>query len=380
MLLLLIACVRGPVVDPEALAASRVDPAALERLVAAAEASGSDSLYVAQGGHVLVDWERRDAPLETMSVTKTVVGLAVAILADEGRLSLEDPVSRFFAEWSDGPTAAVTVRHLVEHTSGLRPYTHGWPLVVRLDVVRTALDSPLQGEPGAAWEYNNNAVNLLGAVVARAAGQPLDRFVARRIFLPLGIERWEWRRDRFGHALGMAGLRLRPDDLEKIGRLLLRQGSWEGEQLVPGWWFTDVLAAPPGERTEHLLWVVPEARCVIGEDLLLDWAAAGADLAFVSRVGALAADGPVGIGELMEALGGREALNVAFLEHLPPDADHCRVDYRTIGYAATGYLGQYVVVVPEDELLVIRQRRWSPLAGRRAWMPGWWRLLRALAR
>lgn len=129
------------------------------------------------------------------SVSKHFTAFAVALLAEEGRLSLDDDVRKHLPELPDFGRK-ITVRHLIHHTSGLRDQ---WELLAmagwRLDDVITQEhilkmvrhQQELNFEPGEEYLYSNTGYTLLAAIVERVSGQPLREFTAERIFRPLGM-------------------------------------------------------------------------------------------------------------------------------------------------------------------------------------------------
>lgn len=162
----------------------RVDEAALERLAEAAGKSHSAALVVLRGGELIGSWhaggERR--PIEAMSVTKSILNLAVGRLVTLDLVdSLDTPVHAFFPEWNDGPYSGITVRHLLNHTSGLESPMPTDPIYASDDFVRFALESDLVASPGQEMVYNNNATNLLAGLVGEAAGRRLDRFLDEQL-------------------------------------------------------------------------------------------------------------------------------------------------------------------------------------------------------
>lgn len=129
------------------------------------------------------------------SLSKQFTGFAIQLLAQEGKLSLDDPVKKYVPQLQvEGPP--ITIRHLLHHTSGLRDQ---WDLLVlaglRLDDTITENDvlglvfqqKHLNFQPGADHLYSNTGYTLLGQVVHRASGQRLAAFAQERIFTPLGM-------------------------------------------------------------------------------------------------------------------------------------------------------------------------------------------------
>lgn len=240
-----------PALLPEASSARRtepprrcVDPAALDALVAAAARAQSDTLLVVQDGVPLVDKrfgrEARGQPLdpgpiETRSLTKGIVALGVLGLIADGKVrSLDVPLSEFFPEFRDGPRATITLRHVLTHTTGLRhATTDADALNAEADRLAYARSLPVVEPPGSTFSYSNEACQLLSGVFPAAAGEPVDSYVARRIFAPLGIAEAPWKRDRSGTPQTYYGVALRARDLAKIGQLLLDEGVFEGRRVLP---------------------------------------------------------------------------------------------------------------------------------------------------
>ena len=96
-----------------------------------------------------------------MSATKSVVALAIVLLLDEGKLaSLDEPVSNIFAEWKQGRKRDITVRMLLDHTSGLQNVANaGEELEAAPDLVKLALAAELSSDPGTTFSYNTKATN-----------------------------------------------------------------------------------------------------------------------------------------------------------------------------------------------------------------------------
>ena len=127
------------------------------------------------------------------SVSKQFTAAAVLILQQDGKLHLDDPVSKYLGGVSGGRD--ITIRELLEHTSGLRDY---WPQdFVPVEMTRpVALPAllaewagkPLDFKPGTDWQYSNTGYAVAGAIVQRVSGEPLMSFLRQHIFAPLHMD------------------------------------------------------------------------------------------------------------------------------------------------------------------------------------------------
>jgi CubicO group peptidase (beta-lactamase class C family) len=145
-----------------------------------------------------------DTIFEAGSVSKQFTAAAVLLLVRDGKLTLDDPVRKYLPEVPDYG-APLTIRHMLNHTSGLRDWgsvesVAGWPRTTRaythehvLDIVsrQRALNFP----SGTRWSYSNTGFNLAAILVSRVSGMPFPEFTRTRIFEPLGMSRTSWRDD-----------------------------------------------------------------------------------------------------------------------------------------------------------------------------------------
>ena len=129
------------------------------------------------------------------SISKQVTAYAVALLAEDGRLTLDDDVRRYVPELPDYGHV-ITIRHLIQHTSGLRDQWQllkyaGWrddDVITQRDVLRiVSRQQGLNFTPGAEWLYSNTGYTLLGVIIERVSGKPLRVFAHERIFAPVGM-------------------------------------------------------------------------------------------------------------------------------------------------------------------------------------------------
>jgi len=132
-----------------------------------------------------------DTVFEIGSVTKQITAAAVMLLVEDGKLALNDSITKHLtglpASWR-----AITVRHLLTHTSGVKNYTGlpGFELSKRMkrdDFIKMIASLPLNFAPGDSWSYGNTPYNLLGHIIEVVSGESYWQFVAARIFRPLGM-------------------------------------------------------------------------------------------------------------------------------------------------------------------------------------------------
>lgn len=239
----------------------------LDAALAAPEAEGIHAVLVARDGLLVYErylegddeiWGRRKAGVvfgpdslhDLRSITKSVVSLLYGIALAEGTVPApETPLLDAFPEYGDlaedPARRAITVHHALSMTMGTEwsedlPYSDPKNSEIAMnrapDSLRFVLDRPLAAEPGAAWTYNGGATEVLGGLIARGNGDDLARFARERLFAPLGIARFEWITDYYGRPHAASALRLRPRDTLKFGQLVLTDGLWDGQRIVPEDW------------------------------------------------------------------------------------------------------------------------------------------------
>jgi D-alanyl-D-alanine carboxypeptidase len=134
-----------------------------------------------------------DHVLRIGSVTKQFTSAAILMLAEEGKLAVSDPITKFLPDY---PTQAktITIEHLLTHTSGIQSYTDmpAWRGKWRQDMTPAEIvdlfkNEPMQFAPGEKWRYNNSGYILLGAIIEKVSGKKYADFVQERIFTPLGM-------------------------------------------------------------------------------------------------------------------------------------------------------------------------------------------------
>jgi len=241
-----------------------------------------------------------DEPADVFSVTKSVLSTVVALAARDGELGLDETLGKLLGDRVRPDRARATVRHVLEMTGG----AHADDPILDIDEIQASpagwvdqlLARPQERPPGAAFSYDNGSAHELSAALAARLG-PVDDYAARRIFRPLGIDRWHWPRDPEGVAWGYGGLELsalalarlgeawRTDELD-LGVLLIEAttrrtagGPPENRPYGRMFWIDEVAGLPAffagGYAGQHVL-VVPSAGLTLvttGDEsrLLPDW-------------------------------------------------------------------------------------------------------------
>jgi CubicO group peptidase (beta-lactamase class C family) len=152
-----------------------------------------------------------DMQLRLGSITKQFTSTAILMLVDEGKIRLDDDITRFLPDY---PTRGkrITVDQLLNHTSGIASYTGrpGFMEHIKEDMPVSAMidtfkNEPLDFEPGSRYKYNNSGYFLLGAIIEKVSGQPYADFLAQRIFQPLGMNDTAYEGREHGKAIRAAG-------------------------------------------------------------------------------------------------------------------------------------------------------------------------------
>src|SRR6476620_955656 len=135
---------------------------------------------------------RTDMPYQIASNSKQFTAMALLLLEDEGKLSLDDHVSKFLPGISGGDR--ITIRQLLSHTSGLQDF---WPQDYSFEamshptkpqgIVDRWARKPLDFQPGDQWQYSNTGYVVAGMIAEKVSGEPLVAFLQKRIFKPLGM-------------------------------------------------------------------------------------------------------------------------------------------------------------------------------------------------
>ncbi len=199
------------------------------------------SFMLVRHGHVVAEawWEPQaaDTPHVLWSLSKSFTSTAVGLAVAEGKLTIDDPVLKFFPE--DAPAdpsdnlKAMRVRDLLTMSTGHQEEVN---LREAQDWAKAFLHHPVPDEPGSHFLYNTPATYMLSAIVQKVTGETVLDYLATRLFEPLGIARPQWDAGPQGISIGGYGLYLRTEDIAKFGQLYLQKGIWKGQQLIPAEW------------------------------------------------------------------------------------------------------------------------------------------------
>jgi CubicO group peptidase (beta-lactamase class C family) len=221
------------------------------------------SVMIVKDGSVIYSrWQSEGAdsvPHVLHSVSKTFTATAVGLAIADGKMALTDKIIDFFpdklpAEVSDN-LKAMTVRDLLTMTCGhdVEPSSRGSQEV---DWVQAFLAHPVVHKPGTFYLYNSLGTYVLSAIVQQVTGEKVVDYLNSRLFEPLHIDKPKWEESPQGINCGGWGLYLKTEDLAKMGQLLLQKGKWNGQQIIPEEWVSEMSkkqaeSINPGTRIEQ---------------------------------------------------------------------------------------------------------------------------------
>ena len=183
----------------------------------------------------------------TKSLTSALLGISIeeGFIEDEYVLMCDHFQDHEMMNLTESKQS-VTLWHLLTMSAGFEWYELEYPygddrntfynFVRSGDRVQFVLDLPMSADPGIEYSYNSGISHLVSAIVQESAGIRADSLALEHIFTPLGITDYYWPIDAQGVAFGGHGAWMTPRDMAKFGYLFLKNGKWEGEQLIPEDW------------------------------------------------------------------------------------------------------------------------------------------------
>ena len=176
------------------------------------------------------------------SITKSIVSILIGISIDRGYIN---SVHTLITEWIENAPeekSDLTLYHLLTMTTGEDWKEFGNGVVFPNDFVesdnwvRYILEKPLIEEMGTRMNYNSGSSHLLSYIIQQATGMSTKQFAKRYLFEPLAISEYEWQQDPQGIYVGGFGMKMKSKDLLKLGILCLQNGNWQGNEIISSKW------------------------------------------------------------------------------------------------------------------------------------------------
>lgn len=244
------------------------------------------------------------ALINSFSMAKSFTSMAVGAAVDRGAIAVDEPVATYLPRFGEGLSARMTVRHVLQMRSGIdfgesysNPFGYQAKAYFGKDLWGITAPYRASQEPGTEWEYEGGNTVILNEVLTAATGDALSDAFSRDVWRRIGAEAdAHWAIDQEGgHERAFSAFFATARDFARIGRLMLHHGAWQGEQVLSSAWVAASLE-------------------------------------------------PVGVSDTH----GKRVENYGFQWWLAPDG------LRPWHFSARGMRGQYIVVVPDEELVVVR--------------------------
>jgi CubicO group peptidase (beta-lactamase class C family) len=217
-----------------------------------------DSITIIRNGYLVTDIYLNPLyPKDSMhilhSCTKSIMSALIGIAIEQGHIeSVDVPIIEFFKdkelELTDSRITEVTLKDLLTMQSGIRSrdsYLYQWEgwfeMMATDDWVAHFFTLPMDVEPGTRFDYSNMASFMLSAIIHETTGMDTLSYARENLFDPLGIEDVYWETSPQGIGIGSSRMWLKPHDMAKFGLLYLQQGQWDGQQVVPADWVLESL-------------------------------------------------------------------------------------------------------------------------------------------
>ena len=195
----------------------------------------------------------------SFSVAKTLVALLISIAVEEGKIkSLDESVSNYIPEFKNGGKEVITIRHLLAMSSGLdweesgkNPLSDNAESYYGSDLYGHVTRQRLEREPGKLFKYQSGNSQLLGFIVEKATGMDLSAYAEKKIWKKIGAEHDAfWSLDKeLGDEKAFCCMYATARDYGRLGQLILNKGKYNGEQIFPLWYYHE-MTSPSALDTE----------------------------------------------------------------------------------------------------------------------------------
>lgn len=215
----------------------------------------TDGVVIVRGGKIVYERYARgydeSRPHLIWSSAKSFISALIGIAVKEGKLSISDSASKYFAEMKDGQKSEIKVEHILQMSSGLA-WSEGYeasPLdssviamlytAGRTDMARYTASYPLRYRPGTRWYYSSGDTNMLSAILRKTMSEEeYQNYPWAKLFEPIGMKNMTFERDGSGTFVGSSYIYGSPRELAKFGFLYLNDGVWDGKRILPEGWVT----------------------------------------------------------------------------------------------------------------------------------------------
>ncbi len=230
-----------------------------------------------------------DQPHDLRSTTKSIRSILMGIAIDKGFIaSIDDPITKYLKQPVptknlDERKQAITIQHLLTMSSGLD--CNDWNkksrgqedrVYKKKDWLQYTLNLPMVNDPGTVANYCSMGVVLAAEIISQASGMTIDKFAEKYLFEPLGIHNIQWAHTSNKEVIPSAKrLYLTSRDMAKIGQLILNQGKWNGQQIVSEQWIEEATTPKTkitGIDYGYCWWNLPFK---VGDDIIISKIATG---------------------------------------------------------------------------------------------------------
>jgi CubicO group peptidase (beta-lactamase class C family) len=224
---------------------------------------GTKALLVYKGDSLMYEEYWGDHTKETVSnsfsVAKTLVALLISIAVEDGKIkSLDESVSNYIPEFKEGGKEVITIRHLLSMSSGLdweesakNPLSDNAESYYGGDLYGHVTRQKLERSPGKLFKYQSGNSQLLGFIIEKATGKDLSEYAEEKIWKKIGAEHDAyWSLDKeLGDEKAFCCMYATARDYGRLGQLILNKGKYNGEQIFPLWYYHEMVS-PSGLNTE----------------------------------------------------------------------------------------------------------------------------------